>query len=336
MKREEILSKLGYTVPECKKRRVIVVSDINCEADDPFAIMHHMLTPSIELKGIIACHYEWTMRLVEQHMKEHPEMVEAAKAAGDPRVEIMINGRGKTMGRSYEEGELILKLAGVDDVPLLHGAAYELAGRDIDKLPESEGADFIIEEALKDDERQLYVCLLGGETDLAIALLKKPEIAEKITAIAIMGGVYPEGNMEFNCIQDVDAVNAIFESGCQYWQIPQNVYGHTYISFAELVSNIRPCGQIGKWMVDQMFEFQKNNADANRDFPSAEVWSIGDNPTVGVLLGEGNYHTMPAPHIREDGTYEENPNGNEIRVYDWYDVRLTVHDLMAKMKLIYG
>ena len=330
MKREEVLKRLGFTVPDCKKKRVIIASDVNCEADDPFAIMHHLLTPSFEVKGIIACHFEYVPRSMEAMAKQRGEG-ESAEGSG------YAAGRFATMDRSYAEGELILQLAGIDDVPLLRGAKREIS--EMNDLPESEGADFIIEEALRDDPRPLYVCMLGGETDLAIAYLKKPEIAKKVIAVGILGGVYPEGGWEFNLVQDIKAVNTLFQSPMEFWQIPMNVYGSTEISFAELVRYIRPCGEIGKWLVGQMLEFQQRTASADRDWPNPEMWSIGDNPTVGVLLqGEGNrtWHTRKAPRVGDDCTYTEDPDGKEIRVYDSYDVRMTLSDLIAKLQLCYG
>lgn len=40
--------------------------------------------------------------------------------------------------------------------------------------------------------------------------------------------------------------------------------------------------------------------------------------------------------IYPDGTYARNLNGKEIRVYDWIDNRLTIHDLFTKLSLCYG
>ena len=337
MKREEVLKHLQFTVPANKHKRVILISDIHCEADDPFAIVQHLLTPSSDVKGIVACHYEWQARMLEEQTKENPELADAINAM-PAEMKQFSPERGASRDLSYEEGKQILELAGIDDVPLLHGARYELSGRK--DLPESEGADFIIEEAMREDDRPLYVCTLGAQTDLAIALLKKPEIAEKIIAVCIVGGEYPDGGMEFNCIQDVEAVNVILESACEFWQIPASVYRNTEVSFAELVAKVRPCGELGKWMVDQMFQFQQVITQfSTESFPNPEVWSIGDNPTAAVLLqSEGRicWHKIKAPKINPDGTYARNPNGKEIRVYDWIDNRLTIHDLFAKLSLCYG
>lgn len=63
VKRENILKRLGYAVGSYKKKRVIIVSDVNTEADDPYAIVHHLLSPSEE--GIVACNYEQKYRQSE-------------------------------------------------------------------------------------------------------------------------------------------------------------------------------------------------------------------------------------------------------------------------------
>jgi hypothetical protein len=42
------------------------------------------------------------------------------------------------------------------------------------------------------------------------------------------------------------------------------------------------------------------------EFPHGEIWSIGDQPTVSVLL-EKRYHEERAPRILDDMTYGPNP-----------------------------
>lgn len=76
----------------------------------------------------------------------------------------------------------------------------------------SAGARLIIEEAMKADERPLYVALLGAATDLASALLMRQEIAGRLTAVWIGGGDYPEGGWKFNLAQDVHAANVLLSS----------------------------------------------------------------------------------------------------------------------------
>ncbi len=46
-----------FDVPDYKKIRVIVDTDAACEADDPFAIVHALLSPKLIVKGITAEHF---------------------------------------------------------------------------------------------------------------------------------------------------------------------------------------------------------------------------------------------------------------------------------------
>ena len=41
----------AYTVPENKKVRVIVHTDCKNEADDQYAVAHHLMTPRFDVKG---------------------------------------------------------------------------------------------------------------------------------------------------------------------------------------------------------------------------------------------------------------------------------------------
>lgn len=334
MKRSEMLKKLNFTVPESKMKRMIISTDLDNEADDHFAVMHHLLTPSEDVKAIIAAHWEWTARIKEDKSTERG-------IVSDLDIDFMANisgVRGETMEASYKVGEKLLDLANIDDVPLLRGARYELS--DLDNLPESEGADFIIQEAMKEDSRPLYVAFLGGITDLAIAYLKEPKIADKLTAIWIGGGAYPVGYCEYNLAQDVKAANIIFESPINIWQVPANVYATIEVSQGELNEQIRPLGDLGAYLCDQMNEFAlftSQYATINQ-FPHGESWCLGDNPTVSVLLqgpGRACWTEMDAPIVNKDYTYILGKIDKKIRVYDSIDSRLTLSDFFSKMRLCY-
>ena len=103
-----------------------------------------------------------------------------------------------------------MKTVDVDDVPALRGSSAPLKNEE--DAPESEGVDFLIAEALRDDPRPLYVTCQGALTDVAAALNRRPEIAEKLTVVWIGGFPYPAGGPEFNLLQDVPAARAVMAS----------------------------------------------------------------------------------------------------------------------------
>lgn len=317
MKRADILTRLGFSVGSYKKNRVLILSDIKTEADDPFAIVHHLLSPTENVRGIVACHFE-------------------SKYGKSPRLAHL---KGTSAEQSYIEGQKILEYMEMEDVPLVRGTQYPLTSDG--SLPESEGAELIIREALQEDEMPLYIACLGALTDLAVALKKEPRIAKRMTAIFIGGAPYPDGGMEPNVEEDVLAAQIVFDSEIPLWQIPSSVYSTVEISLAEVVAQVKPCGKIGAYLCQEMLEVNDFYAQvpSRMPWPHGETWSIGDNPSVFVLLQSQNrctWHTRKAPGIADDMSYIDNPNGRDIRVYDTVDCRLGISDFLSKLRLCYG
>jgi inosine-uridine nucleoside N-ribohydrolase len=301
-----------FDVPDQKKIRMIVYTDCKNEADDQYALAHHLMTPKFIVKGIVGGHFNL-----------NPQEY----------------GEGHTAQASVDEIHKVMKLMDVDDMfSVYKGAEYPLLDENTPR--ESAGADFIIEEAMKDDPHPLFIACQGGITDLASAILKEPKICKRMTAIWIGGGVYPEGGFEFNCKQDIAAANIIMKSEMALWQIPMNVYKQMSVTLAELQLQVKPCGAIGKYLFEQMVEFNNKCADVSH-WPHGEIWGLGDSPTIGVLLEESEktdiYDVLPAPCIQyEDMIYTYEVKNRDIRVYKQVNARTTLNDFYAKMKLNYS
>ena len=304
MKRYEVLHRMGIHPPMRRQQRVIISSDIKNEADDQFAVMHQLLTPSFDVRGIVAAHFE-------------------RKAPGN----------GSTMEQSYQELLTLMQSTGIEDVPMLRGCAHPL--QTLTDCPVSEGVDFIIQEALREDPRPLYITVQGALTDVAAALNRCPAIASRLTVVWIGGAPYPQGGDEFNLKQDVWAARVVFGSEAALWQIPMNVYGTVEVTLAELACKVRPCGAPGRYLYQELDAYNLSEADP---YPlrKGENWNLGDSPVVVALLQcdwRGNFHETRAPRIQDDLTYQENPSGKRIRVYDSVDVRFLLEDFFAKLWL---
>ena len=135
-------------LPPDKMQRVIINTDAKNEADDQYAIVHALLSPSLDIKGIIPVHF------------------------GTLRTD-------KSMEESRDEVMLLLDLMKVAGrVRIADGAS--LALRDEQTPQMSAGAQLIIDEVMRgDDERDLCLMFIGPLTDLASALLIEPRIAER-------------------------------------------------------------------------------------------------------------------------------------------------------------
>ncbi|MBR1445287.1 MAG: nucleoside hydrolase, partial [Firmicutes bacterium] len=236
----------------------------------------------------------------------------------------------RSMQDSYDE--IVKVLSMLDEygkIPVYHGAEDALLSESDPN--DSEGAQFIINEAMKDDERPLFVACIGAITDMASALLLAPEIADKnLTVIWIGGRDYPSGGWEYNLKNDIAAANVVFKSKVDLWQVPRNVYRMMPVSLAELINRVYPCGKIGKYLADNVIEF--NNAAVSRP---TEYRILGDSPSIGLMLYDdcGKWTWKPAPEISKDMNYVHNGKNRPIRVYETIDSRFILEDLYAKLKL---
>lgn len=292
---------LLYDVPDSKKLRVIIDTDAACEADDPFAIAHALMSKKLEVKAIFA----------EQF------------------------GAPETTRRSYDE--IVTVLDAMDlRVPVFMGEEGKLDETDGKEI--SPAARFLIEEALREDSKPLYILCLGAITNIASAIRACPEITGKMTVVWIGGqglDTFVKGHREFNSGNDIKAANLVVASGVTFWQIPNNVYATMRIGLAEIQRRIYPCGKIGKHLFENMIQY---NMSEYAGWTAGESWSLGDSPAVGVALDPncGQYVYREAPVFEEDTTYRFEEGRPLIRVYTSIDSRFILEDFISKLELIYG
>ena len=290
--------KYDFTVPEYKRVRVILDTDTACEADDPFAIAYALMSPKLIVKAIIAEHF---------------------------------NEKG-SMQLSYDA---ILKLTDAMHLQpnVLHGEEFPL-----DKnAPVSEGVQFIIDEARREDTHPLFVLCLGALTNIARALREAPDIAQKMTVVTIGGRDYahPDQDVrEFNFGNDIDASNALLASNVPVWQIPICTYAAMRVGLAELQCRVAPCSDAGKYLFEQMVSY---NLTPRAFWTAGESWALGDSPAVGVVLHNncGNTHwQQPLRVLPSTGYGEPIENARPILVYDTIDSRYLMEDFYAKLSLL--
>ena len=292
----------AYPMPDEKKVRVITDTGAANEGDDQFAIVHTLLSSKFDNVAMIAAHFG--------------------------------TRHENTMEESYQELVKIFGIMGFDpEGVVVRGAKHALV--DEQTPVDSEGARRIIEEAMKDDPRPLYVTFMGPLTDLASAYLLEPRMAGRLKAIWIGGGTYPVGAPEFNLGNDVNAANVVMASGIELWQVPKNVYEMMPVSMAELEYRVRPHGEIGKYLFDQLVACSLLPSSLASAFRTGETWVLGDSPAPGLILYEHRweYDLIPAPRISENQTYIPGTGDRKIRVYRRVDSRLLLEDMYCKIAL---
>ncbi|MEI2396146.1 nucleoside hydrolase [Paenibacillus phytohabitans] len=298
-----IYESYNFKVPNQKMIRVITDTDAKNEADDQYAIVHALLSPKFDNRGIIAAHFG--------------------------------NWRSSTsMEDSYEEIQKILGLMELENKDMVFKGAPQALSDEQTPAP-SAGAELIIKEAMSDDPRPLFVTFLGPLTDMASALLMEPRIADRLTVIWIGGGAYPAGEDEYNLWNDIHAANVVFKSQVPLWQVPKNVYQRVMVSMAELEYRVKPYGELGNYLFEQLVEFGHTEAALNTNIRTGECWCLGDSPAFGLLLCDHEYHYdwVPAPEFTQDMRYVHERNNRPIRVYRDVNSRFILEDFFIKLAM---
>ena len=134
-------------------------------------------------------------------------------------------------------------------------------------------------------ERPLYVVGIGAITNVASALLMKPEIRENIVLVWL-GGHSEQwfDTNEFNMMQDVAAARVVFGCGCPLVQLPCMGVASTFIiSGPELEYWLRGRNALCDYLADHTIE-------AAETYAKGRVWSrvIWDVTAVAWLLNDGD------------------------------------------------
>ena len=95
-------------------------------------------------------------------------------------------------------------------------------------LQAQHGVDFLIETLRSAEPQSITLCALGPLTDIAMALVKAPEIAGRIREVVVMGGAgFELGNAtpaaEFNIHVDPHAAAIVVDSGVPVTMVPLDV-----------------------------------------------------------------------------------------------------------------
>ena len=192
-------------------RRIIIDTDPG--VDDAIAILLALAVPAeLEVLGIVAVAGNLPLAQTERNARRVCEL------AGRPEIPVYA-GCARPMLRPLATAEHI------------HGET----DRDRLLLPEPtmalqtvHGVDFLIETLRAAQTGSITVCALGPLTNIAMALVKAPEVAARIGELVIMGGACFElGNVtpaaEFNVHVDPHAAAIVLDSGIPITMMPLDV-----------------------------------------------------------------------------------------------------------------
>lgn len=175
----------------------------------------------------------------------------------------------------------VVELSGRHDIPVYAGCSRPLrrqlvtaehvhgdTGLNGPDLPEpsialqpQHGVDYLVETIMASDPGTITLCTLGPLTNIAMALVKEPRIAERVAELVMMGGAYFEvGNItpaaEFNVYVDPDAADIVLRSGIPIVIQPLDVT-HMMQSTPERLAAIKAIGNRTGQAVYDMLSFSE-------------------------------------------------------------------------------
>lgn len=167
--------------PPAGELRVVIDADAANEVDDQWAIATALGFPErLRIEGFVSAHYG-------------------------------VRGGSKGIAKSHASILAVLERAGRAKKYVVKQGSDPIVYRD--RLPESEGVDFIIEQARKSTpEKPLWLVALGPATNAAVALLKDPSIADRIVVLWHGRTEWPKRCWNFNAYNDVKAVQVLFDA----------------------------------------------------------------------------------------------------------------------------
>jgi len=128
-------------------------------------------------------------------------------------------------------------------------------------LEDRHGVDFIIDTLRAEEPGTVTLCTLGPLTNVAMALIKAPDIAARIREIVMMGGAYFEvGNIspaaEFNIYVDPEAADVVLTSGVPITMLPLDVT-HGMLTMQHRLDAFRGIGNRAGKAVAEMLNFSE-------------------------------------------------------------------------------
>jgi inosine-uridine nucleoside N-ribohydrolase len=183
---------------------------------------------------------------------------------------------------------------------------------DKDLEPESSPAteDLIRRAMQHSPDNPLYVVPVGAITNIANAILIKPEIIKNIVVIWLGGHAHNwPHTREFNMFQDKAAANVVLDSGVPFVQYPcMGVVSSFYTTVPEMEHNLKGQNEIADYLLKIFKDYHKDHF----------AWSkvLWDMTAVSYLVNRDwtPSQLVHAPRVNESDTYSFNNNQHFIRM----------------------
>ncbi|WP_298969428.1 nucleoside hydrolase [uncultured Roseobacter sp.] len=321
------------SLPQGGPVRLLIDTDAANEIDDQFAIAWALLSPEhMTVEAVTAvpfsfAHHQPELLAAERALEEGATRAEhlvggfqgwldRLHAQGRRAADLKFVGTAEGMELSYREICTIYDKLGISsDGKVFKGASRYM--QTPDDIVDSEAVETIIRLA-KSGDAPLYIAAMGCVTNIASALLKAPEIRERI--VVIWTSAYPStaphcNRPSLNLVQDVHASRIIFDSGVPHIYLPgYHVGAQLKISRPEMAQFVKGRGAIGDYLyylythnpLHDMFAI----SDAER-----RSWVIWDIINIAWLIDPDwvPTHLTTSPILDENLFWEKHAERHQMR-----------------------
>jgi len=256
------------SVPAGPRPRVLVSTDIGGTDPDDFQSMVHFLlyADMFDVEGLVSSPYgpgrkDHILEVIDRYATDYPNL--------------------KTYSDRYPAPDALRLLT-------KEGALDRVSGRGVGRS--TEGSDWIVQAARRNDPRPLWVLVWGGIDDLAQALHDAPDILPKLRVYFIGGP---------NKMWSVDAYNYIEVNHPTLWMIEANT---TYRGW------FNGGNQAGDWGNTTFVAAHVSGRGALGDYFATQLKGtikMGDSPSVAYLL-----------HGTPDDPSQPGWGGRFVRIWD--------------------
>ena len=227
-------------------RRIIIDTDPGI--DDAVAILLALATPEeLEVLGIVAVAGNLPLVQTERNARRVCELA----------------GRAAVPVYAGCERPILRPLATAEHIHRETARDRLLLPEPTTALQAQHGVDFFVETLRAAEAGTITVCALGPLTNIAMALVKAPEITGRIGELVVMGGAcFKLGNVtptaEFNIHVDPHAAAAVFESGITITMLPLDVT-HQLLTTGPRRDALRALGnRCGQAVAALLASFERN------------------------------------------------------------------------------
>lgn len=218
-----------------------IIIDCDPGQDDAVALVLALASrPELDVLGICAVAGNVPLSLTERNARRVRDL------AGRPEVPVFA-GCPRPMVRILATAEHIHGKSGIE------GADLPEPSRPAEPV---HAVDWLIETLRTRDG--ITLATLGPLTNLAVAIVKAPDIVTRIEEVVVMGGALNLGNVtaaaEFNVYADPHAAHVVFEAGLKLTMIGLNVT-HQVVATPERIDAIRAVGNPASRTLADMLDF---------------------------------------------------------------------------------